>query len=228
MVQIGNKGTWSLADVNVTAPVPPPPPQDTHHLGAEIAKWNFEDTAATYPQAVNAPTGWQNVAQWAIDNNANDSYSGTMEVVKDDASHLISGYGVGETQWLDTAASPGNIWIQLAEANRTINLGADQEAKLSFSVAKQQFGDGSGGSNGGANSHTDPNALVEFLWNYEVVKTVKASDLTDFNQFHQFEAIVHGNDSLATDQLMIRSNGTELTAQGLAIDHIVLQEWNII
>ena len=66
---------------------------------------------------------------------------------------------------------------------------------------------------------------MEFLWNYEVVATVKASDLTDFNQFHEFDAIVHGNDSLDHDQLMIRSGGTETTAQGLAIDHIVLQDW---
>ena len=68
-------------------------------------------------------------------------------------------------------------------------------------------------------------AFVEFLWNYEVVATVHASDLNDFNTFHQFEAIVHGNDSLPMDQLMIRSGGTDTTAQGLAIDHIVLQEW---
>ena len=68
-------------------------------------------------------------------------------------------------------------------------------------------------------------AFVEFLWNYEVVATVHASDLNDFNTFHQFEAIVHGNDSLPMDQLMIRSGGTDHTAQGLAIDHIVLQDW---
>ena len=90
-VQMGNKGTWSQANVDVQGQ-PPEPPKDTHHLGDQIAKWDFEDTDA-YPQVVNAPNGWQNVAQWAIDNNANNSYSGTMEVVKDDASPLISGYG---------------------------------------------------------------------------------------------------------------------------------------
>jgi hypothetical protein len=225
-VQMGNKGTWSQANVDVTTP---PPPLDTHHLGAEIAKWDFEDTAA-YPQAVNAPTGWQNVAQWAIDNNVNNSYSGTMEVVKDDASHLISNYGANESQWLDTAASPGNIWIQLSEANRTTNLAAGHEAKLSFSVSKQQLGDGTGGSNGGENSHTAEGAYVEFLWNYEVVATVKASDLNDFNHFHEFEVSVFGKDGDANmehDQLMIRSGGTEFAAQGLAIDHVVLHDWII-
>ena len=149
-----------------------------------------------------------------------------MEVVKDDASHLIKGYGAGESQWLDTAASPGNIWIQLSDANRTTNLAVDDEAKLVFSVSKQMFGDGSGGSNGGENSHTDPNAFVEFLWNYEVVATVHASDLDDFNQFYQFESkVLHGNDAFEFDQLMIRSGGTETTAQGLAIDHVVLDWW---
>jgi hypothetical protein len=161
-VQMGNKGTWSTAHVDV-ADAPPPP---AGQLGEEIARWNFEDTAA-YPQAVNAPTGWFNVSDYA-ENNHLGTYAKTMEVV-DGTNGPITGYGTGEHQWLDTAASPGNIWIQLEEANRTTNLAADHEAKLFFSVSKQQFGDGSGGSNGGENSHTDPNAFVEFLWNYEVV-----------------------------------------------------------
>ena len=43
-VQIGNKGTWSEAAVDVKAP---PPPVDTHHAGDQIAKWDFEDNAVT-------------------------------------------------------------------------------------------------------------------------------------------------------------------------------------
>ncbi len=95
---------------------------------------------------------------------------------------------------------------------------------MSFSVSKQMFGDGSGGANGGENSHTDPNAYVEILWNYEVVKTVHASDLADPNKFYNFSAVVHANGNMDTDQLMIRSGGTGTSSQGLAIDHIVLNE----
>ena len=138
-----------------------------------------------------------------------------MEVV-DGNNGPATDFGAGEHQWLDTAASPGNIWIQLSEANRTTNI--QHDAQLTVSVAKQDLG---------LDGHTDPDAFVEFLWNYEVVATVHASDLNDFNHFHQFEAIVHGNDSLPMDQLMIRSGGTETTSQGLAIDHIVLNEWLI-
>ena len=191
-----------------------------------IAKWDFEDTAVTDPvgyQNVTAPNGWFNVSDYA-EAELLGKYAKTMEVAHD-TTGALTGYGAGEHQWLDTAASPGNIWIQLSEANRTTNLAADQEAKLTFSVAKQSFGDGSGGANGGANSHTDANATVEFWWNYELVKTVKASDLATDNHFYEFDAIVHGNDALDPDQLFIKSSGTGDTAQGLAIDHIVLQDW---
>jgi hypothetical protein len=199
---------------------------DTHHAGDLIAKWDFEDTTATYNsgQAVSAPNGWFNVSDYAEQNNLG-VYAKSMEVVKDDGSHLISGYGAGETQWLDTAASPGNIWIQLSEANRTTNI--QHDAELTVSVAKQMFGDGSGGSNGGANSHTDPNASVDFYFNYELIGTVKASDLTTDNEFQDFHFIVHANDSMATDQIFIQSHGTDTTAQGLAIDHIELHDWII-
>ena len=191
-----------------------------------IAKWDFEDTAVTDPagyQNVSAPNGWFNVSDYA--ERTTSAAMRRRWRLRDDTTGALTGYGAGEHQWLDTAASPGNIWIQLSEANRTTNLAADQEAKLTFSVAKQSFGDGSGGANGGANSHTDANATVEFWWNDELVKTVKAADLATDNHFYEFSAVVHGNDALATDQLFIKSSGTDTTAQGLAIDHIVLQDW---
>ena len=59
-------------------------------------------------------------------------------------------------------------------------------------------------------------------------RKVNATDLKDVNHFYEFESkVFHGNDSMATDQLMIRSGGTDTTAQGLAIDHIVLHDWII-
>ena len=164
---------------------------------------------------MTAPNGWTNVSDYAETNNLG-TYAKSMEVV-DGTNGPITGYGAGEHQWLDTAASPGNIWIQLSEANRTTNI--QHDAQLSFSVAKQELGLGGG--------QTDPNATVEFYWNYELVKTVKASDLQDANNFHQFDVVVHANDTLATDQLMIKSSGQETAFQGLAVDHIVLHDWII-
>ncbi len=89
--------------------------QVCYTAGAELAKWDFESDTATYNsgQAVNAPNGWQSVAQWAIDNGVNDSYSGTMEIVKDDAfspylgiwcgRNSVAGYRRIAGKYLDTA-----------------------------------------------------------------------------------------------------------------------------
>ena len=64
-----------------------------------------------YPQSVSAPNGWFNVSDYA-ENTLHDpvTYAKSMEVV-DGAGGPITGFGAGEHQWLDTAASPGNIWI---------------------------------------------------------------------------------------------------------------------
>jgi hypothetical protein len=213
-VQIGGNGTWSEAHVHVAGT---PAPVDTHHVGDQIAKWDFEDTSVTDArgyQQVSAPNGWFNVSDYAEQNNLG-TYAKTMEVV-DGTNGPATGFGAGEHQWLDTAASPGNIWIQLSEANRTTNI--QHDAQLTFSVAKQDLG---------LAGHTDPNASVEFYFNYELVGTVKASELNDVNQFHEFSAIVHANDSMATDQLFIKSSGTAEGYQGLAIDHIMLHDWLI-
>ena len=43
MVQIGNKGTWSQAHVDVTAPEPVVDPVDTPHNGDLKAEWTFEN-----------------------------------------------------------------------------------------------------------------------------------------------------------------------------------------
>ena len=61
-----------------------------------------------------------------------------------------------------------------------------------------------------------------------LVKTVKASDLCDPNHFQDFNVVVHAKDSLDHDQLFIKSSGTAEGYQGLAIDHIVLNDWLII
>lgn len=185
------------------------------HAGNVIASWTFEDTIVTDPrgyQQTSAPTGWFNVADYA-ESQGLGTYAKSMEVV-DGTNGPQTGFGAGEHQWLDTAASPGNIWIQLSESNRTTNI--EHDAQLSFSIAKQDLG---------IDGHTDPNAVVEFWWNYELVKTVKASDLATSNEFYKFDVTVPANDSLATDQLFIKSSGQDAAYQGLAIDHVVLNDW---
>ena len=61
-VQIGNKGTWSTADVDVTAP-----PEVTPHLsGTELLNnWDFEQDNADIAGgfvSVEAVAGWNNEA----------------------------------------------------------------------------------------------------------------------------------------------------------------------
>jgi hypothetical protein len=103
-VQIGNKGTWSTAHVDVTAP-PEAPAEVTPHLsGIELLNnWNFEQDNANNANgfvSVDTVAGWTNEA----------GGSSPLEV-QHQKFGFVTGFADGEEQWLDTSASPGNVHI---------------------------------------------------------------------------------------------------------------------
>ena len=95
-VQIGNKGTWSKADVDVTAPVP--------HAGNELFSENFDGltTAPQFGVVDLAAHGWTN--------------AGHSELGENGYGNIASTSGA---YWLDTQNSPGPIDIAHAFVDPT-------------------------------------------------------------------------------------------------------------
>ena len=128
-VQIGNKGTWSQADVDVTAPVP--------QLGDRLFTEDFDHTPIS---TFNSNGAW---ASATIDLEA-EGWAGTGH---DDQFHFttvsevgVSGVlgGIKATSgnfWLDTQYTPGGIDISHTFTDTTAEVGG-KTAVLSFDIAK--------------------------------------------------------------------------------------------
>src|SRR5262245_39919001 len=212
-VQIGNKGTWSTADVDVA-----------HLSGKELLNnWNFEqdvifpDENGSFNLAAIAttPTGWHNLATTEAE-LGHAGYNGG----------ILQGFGEEETNWLDTATSPGNTHLSQAA-----DLADGHTAHLSVSVAAQSllFGNGDGHGQG---QYVVPNdAYLEFKFGNDVLR-IDLDDFRnsddgpiDYNHFHTFEMDVHGTANV--ESLEIVAHNQDSAYSGFAIDHVSLQEWII-
>jgi hypothetical protein len=226
-VQMGNKGTWSQAHVDVADA--PKPPVDTHHDGALVANWDFEQYKAQDGDNVGTPSGFWNLNQWAASNPGvygaeADQFGFTTD---------IQVHGTDGHRALDTAGSPGNIFLQAIPEGRGGPLIAngggasmpDLEAGKLYhaevSILKQDYSDNPAYvANGTAG--TDPGAWVAFQFNDKVLE-VHASDIHVGNEFVTFDAVFTGREG--EDDFTIMSHGTADHSQGLLIDHIQIHDW---
>jgi hypothetical protein len=221
-VQMGNKGSWSVANVDVVDTPDPVP----HLSGVELLQnWNFEQDNADTPLhfvSVDKVAGWNNEA------------GGTtpMEVQHENFG-FVTGFAAGEHQWLDTSASPGNIHI-----GQTLDLATGAHAQLGVSVAAESID-----FFNGANTNTyqpDANDHLLFKFNDTVVKDISLMDFTDanghvdWNHLSEFKVDVTG--AAGQDHFEIQSTGMDQYTgadgivhgyAGFAVDHVSFQEWLI-
>jgi hypothetical protein len=223
-VQMGNKGTWSTADVDVTAPAPVP----TLKLGAELLQnWNFEQDNANND---NGFVDLTNIAGW----NSEPDTANPMQVQHAKFTPF-TGFAAGEQQWLDTSGSPGNIHI-----SQDIEITTGAKAQLSVSVAAENIKYFNGSTDNIYRPDSDD--LLQFKLNGETVKEIKLADFADangevdWNNFHEFTVDVKGGVGLdhfeivssGMDQYTDAASGVIHGYAGFAIDHVSLQEWTPI
>jgi hypothetical protein len=217
-VQIGNKGTFSTAQVDVAA-----------HLSEKelLQNWDFEqgDANADHTGFVSLTSipGWTNEA----------GGSSPMEV-QHESFGFLKGFADGEKQWFDTSASPGNVHI-----GQTADILADgAKAQLTVSVAAESIIFTN--SNGTNTYQPDADDHLLFNFNGETVLDLKLANFTDgggnvdWNQFHDFTVNVTGQ--AGADHFEIQSTGMDQYTDGngvihgyagFAVDHVSLQEWII-
>jgi hypothetical protein len=224
-VQIGNKGTWSTAAVDVTAPEPV---VDQHHNGALAAEWTFENHTQAGGDNTGTPNGFWNLNQWAADHlgvygEEADSFGFTAD---------IQVHGTDGHRALDTAGSPGNIFLQAIPEGRggVLGQGATMPDLVDgrmyhaeVSILKQDYHNDPAMVAAGTDG-TDPDAWVQFNFNNETL-TVRASDIDVGNEFVKFDLVFKGVEG--EDSFSIMSHGTDDDAQGLLIDTIQVYDWLI-
>jgi hypothetical protein len=222
-VQIGNKGTWSVAHVDVVDRPDLPPPVDTHHDGDLVAKWDFENHIADAGDNTGTPSGFWNLGDWA---KINPGVYGA-EADAFGFTYDIQIHGPDGPRALDTAGSPGNIFLQAVPVRDGVDpasstmpdLQAGHTYHAEVSVLKQSYPGQVDGFIG-----TDADASVSFQFNDQIL-TVKAEDIHVVNDFVTFNINFAGRDG--EDDFTIMSAGTPDTNQGLLIDHIQIHEWVI-
>jgi hypothetical protein len=223
-VQIGNKGTWSQGAVDVTAPEPP---VDTHHNGNLVAEWTFENHTQANGDEVGIPTGFWDLSNWVATYEAqNPNFT-----FGEDPGTGFAGYtqvhGVDGHRALDTAASPGNIFLQAIPEGRggpaftMPDLEAGKQYHAEVSILKQNFSDNPALVAEGHDG-TDPNAWVAFQFNNKTLE-VRASDIHVDNEFVHFDLVFDG--IAGEDSFTIMSHGTNGDPQGLLIDSIQIHDW---
>jgi hypothetical protein len=221
MIQTGNKGTWSTANVDVTAPEKVVAP---HLSGNELLQnWNFEGDDANNDNgfvSVDSVMGWTN----------EPGGSASMEIQHEDFGFL-KGFAAGEHQWFDTSASPGNIHI-----GQEFDLADGAKAQLSVSVAAEDILFNNGSTWNTYQPDADDHLLFKF--NDDTVLDIQLANFTtngvvDWNQFHDFTVGVTGQ--AGTDHFEIQTTGMDQYTDagvihgyaGFAVDHVSLQEWLI-
>ena len=222
MIQTGNKGTWSTANVDVTAPEKAVAP---HWTGELLQNWNFEDDNADNANGfidLAAITGWTNEA----------GTSQPMQVQHENFGS-VTGFAAGEHQWLDTSASPGNIAI-----GQDVDVGTGAKAQVSVSVAAEDILFNNGYTTDTYRPDADDHLLFKF--NDDTVLDIQLKDFTnatgtvDWNHFHDFTVDVTGKDGM--NHFSIETTGmTQYTDSagvihgyaGFAVDHVSFQEWLI-
>jgi hypothetical protein len=214
-VQMGNKGTWSEAHVDVSGPDP--------HLGPALFTENFDGYNSSVQQtyqdggvdvfaSVNlaAASGWHSTGSdaGAAELGAN-GYGGIP-----DTSPGAGGF------WMDTQNSPGQVNISHDFTDTTAAV-AGKTAVLEFDIAKQNL------TYQGVNYATASDASFEFRIDDVAVATIHASDLVGDNVMHHQTINLAGyadmTDNVHTISLVDTSSNQSFT--GFAIDSIQIHDW---
>jgi hypothetical protein len=214
-VQIGNKGTWSTAAVDVTAPEVVIEP----HLGGSLFTENFDG----YDSSVQQTYQDNGVDVFASVNLA--AASGWTGSGSNPATSELgaNGYGTIETTtdgfWFDTMNSPGQVDISHTFTDTTAAEGG-KTAVLSFDIAKQDL------TYQGVHYATDPNAAFEIKIDGTTVAHIDASDLLTNNDMYHQQIDLTGY-AAAGDVHTIEL--VDVTGQpgftGFAIDSIQINDW---
>jgi hypothetical protein len=179
---------------------------DPHEAQLLGSNWNFEldvIPVGNFVQLAN-PIDWVNETPGA--NN------GTMEVANDPYGN-IHGFTTGEHQWLDTAASPGDVHVSHAA-----DVEPGQHALVEVMVSTQNL------EYQGQHYQTPDLASVDFVWDGEVVKTITLDNFKDddgnidWNQFHSFQFEVEGQ--AGADKFEIVAHNQSGAFTGFSIDHV--------
>jgi hypothetical protein len=207
-VQIGNKGTWSIADVDVTAPVP--------HAG-DLLFWedfdgyiNNVDNPLFGVVDLNVANDWTGAAHTELGANG---YGGIATTSGDATS----------AYWLDTQNSPGPINISHEFTDTTDAVGG-VTSKLSFDIAIQSL------DYNGQHYETGPNASIQFRMDGVTVAQINAADFESFNTMKHVEVNIgdYANDG-ATHTLELVDvtvgPGSDNLFTGFAVDSIQINDW---
>jgi hypothetical protein len=233
-VQIGNKGTWSTASVDVTAPVPVPHAGDAlftenfdHYNGTiyqdggvnVFASVNMEGPQAAPPAGQPGAIGeWSNASHTEL---GADGYGGIL-----DTSPGAGGF------WFDTQNSPGPVNISHTFTDTTAaplvpHLGpppappSQPTAVLSFDIAKQDL------TYQGQHYATDPNASFEFRIDGTQMIEIKASDLLVANDMVHFDVNLYYDNGSNTHTLTMADTSATAGFTGFAVDSIQIHDWVI-
>jgi len=207
-VQIGNRGTWSVAHVDVTAPPPEP------HQGDLLFSENFDGyiNLSDAPQFgvidLNAKNGWTGAAHTELGANG---YANIPTTSGDD----VSAY------WLDTQNSPGPIDISHGFDDPT-----GGQVQLSFDISLQNI------DYQGKHYETDPNAAIEFRIDGNAVASISYGDLINdvgFNAMKHFDVVAStgaaGNHTLEIADLTNTYQDPNSGFTGFAVDTIQVHDW---
>ena len=208
-VQIGNKGTWSQADVEVTAPEPTPEPHKGDFLFGENfdgIEGNVIPASGSFWQPVDlAVHGWTGAT--GVELGANGYL--TIPTTSGDGNQAF---------WLDSQKSPGPIDISHEFTDLTAAVDG-KTAVLSFDIAKQSF-DG---------HTTSANATLEVRIDNVAVATIAAADLANFNEMYHYEIGITGYAEMGDDihTLSLVDTTNEFVFNGFSVDSIQINDWVI-
>jgi hypothetical protein len=197
-VQIGNKGTWSEAHVDVTAP-----PAPTGHAGDLLFNENFDHYSAI-----------EDHGSWDVDNLGYGGWANTQGTGAISELLNTSALATSGTHSLDTQNTPGNL-----DVFNWYNDPTGGKAQLSFDIAKQDWGPA---------SQTDPNAAFQFKVDGKVVAEIHASDLAQSNTMTHFDIVfdagagdAFGNHGIELVDMTPGDNHFT----GFAVDSIQIHDW---
>jgi hypothetical protein len=207
-VQIGNKGTWSEAHVDVTAPEPVIEPHTGDLLFAENFDYNGVDpildpataTAVAGVVNLNTASGWTGAEHTELGMNGYGGISTTS-----------GGY------WLDTHNSPGDIDI-----SHTFNDPTGGQVQLSFDIAVQDL------TFNNQNYALEGDALIEFKIDGTTVQSFTHDQLLDLaggvDQMYHFEAVVNTG-AAGEHTFSIVDSTPNAGYAGFAVDSIAIHDW---
>ena len=201
MVQIGNKGTWSTADVDVTAPSP--------HLGANLFTEDFDGYPET--QKFFDPADSDNFVFGTTDLNTASGWTNAkyVELGADGYGGIASTSG---DAWLDTQNSPGPINMSHEFTDTTAAV-EGVTSVLSFDII---------------NYATSSDATFEFRIDGVAVESFKATDFADPNQMLHFDVNIASyadtGDNTHTLELVDTTVGGDIYT-GFSIDSIQINDW---